>query len=247
MASAHFTWLHSLPETLGIPGTIAGESEKLIVGIGIGALLIALGGMAASRIHKTKTDEIADEVIVPHRNLSLFGFFDLAVEGFVKFHDSILGVENRHHVPFVAAVFFFVLFSNLLGLIPGFAAVTTTVWINVAIALVVFAYFNLMGIRAHGTGGYIKHFCGPVWWLAVLIFPLEIFSTLLRILTLNLRLYWNITADHIVLDTFTQLTKVLIPVLFYAFGTFVCFMQATVFAILTMVYILLATQHEEGH
>jgi F-type H+-transporting ATPase subunit a len=85
-----------------------------------------------------------------------------------------------------------------------------------------------------------------VWWLAFLIFPLEILGTFLRILTLNLRLYWNISADHIVLGLFTDLVPVVVPVIFLALGTFVCFMQAFVPTILTMIYILLATQHEEG-
>ena len=92
----------------------------------------------------------------------------------------------------------------------------------------------------------MKHFAGPVWWLAWFILPLELFGTVLRILTLNLRLYWNITADHVVLGIMSELVPFVVPVIFYALGTFVCFMQAFVPTVLTMIYIMLATQHEEG-
>jgi F-type H+-transporting ATPase subunit a len=132
---------------------------------------------------------------------------------------------------------------NLIGLIPGMVSPTTTVSVNVAIALIVFLSFNYYGIREQGLVNYLKHFAGPVWWLAPLLFPLEILSAVLRVLTLNLRLYWNITADHIVLGVFTELTKYVVPVIFYGLGTFVCFMQAFVFTTLTMVYIFLAVDH----
>ena len=101
---------------------------------------------------------------------------------------------------------------------------------------------------------YIRHFFGPLnlkspaILLALLIFVIEVFSTLLRILTLNLRLYWTITGDHLVLEAFTEMwPHIGVPVVFYILGTFVCFMQAFVFTILTMIYTLLATQHSEDH
>lgn len=243
MASGHYTWLSELPKTWGVPTEHLADAEKFAWAGLLAAVLIVLARMASARIAAG-----AQNHIVPESKLSLFGFFDVLVEGFVKFHDSILGKENRQYVPLVGSVFVFILFANLMGLVPGVSAITTTVWINVAIALVVFFYFNYQGMRANGVIGYLKHFCGPLWAIAWLILPIEIFSTCLRVLTLNLRLYWNITADHVVLATFTEMTKIGIPVIFYAFGTFVCFIQAFVFTLLTMVYILLATQHEEeGH
>jgi len=231
--SAHFTYLSPLIED---PNT-----QKLVTALGLSALLIFLGASLTSRLKKTNGIE---ENIIPAQKFSLFGFFDLIMEAFVAHQDSILGKENRKYLPFTASLFFFVLASNLIGLVPGIPAITTTVWINVGMAILVFVYFNYEGIKAQGLWGYLKHFCGPVWWLAVLILPIEIFSTCLRILTLNLRLYWNISADHVVLETFTDMLGVgAVP--FYLMGTFVSFMQAFIFTTLTMVYILLATQHEE--
>ena len=79
------------------------------------------------------------------------------------------------------------------------------------------------------------------------LFGVEILSVLLRVLTLNLRLYWNINADHMVLSIFNDMAGGLFGSVFYGLGTFVSFMQAFIFTVLTMVYILLATQHEEEH
>lgn len=227
--------------------------QKFTVGIAAGVALLAVGTIAARKLRQASG---LQEAIAPSR-FSLTAFFDLFFEAFLKYFDSILGKERRRFAPFCASVFIFVLTGNLLGLIPGMPAVTTTVWINVGMAFVVFFTFNWIGIREHGLIGYLKHFCGPILFVAPLVFPLEILSTCLRILTLNMRLYWNIFADHLVLGIFTSLTQftvpifsvpvsipIPVPVIFYAMGAFVSFMQAFVFATLTMMYILLATQHE---
>lgn len=244
MSEAHYTFLHNVPALIHSNSSAYPETEKFIVAAILGAVLVFLGARASSALRAGSVEPH----IVPREGRSLLGFFDLFVESFIKYHDSVLGKENRRYVPFTGSIFLFLLSANLLGLIPGVAAITTTVWINVGMAFVVFIFFNLEGIKAQGLWGYLKHFGGPLWWLFPFIFCLEIFSTCLRILTLNLRLYWNITADHIVLGVFTDLVPIAVPVVFYILGTFVCFMQAFVFTTLTMVYILLASQHEEeGH
>lgn len=219
------------------------EVQKSVAGMVVAGLMLYLSGRASKRL---ATKEGIASSVVPEPKFSLFTFWDVLVEGFVKHQDSILGKENRKYLPLTGGVFLFILFSNLIGLIPGMPAITTTVWVNVAMALVVYLSFNYHGIKEHGLFKYIGHFCGPVAFMAPIVFIIEIFSVHLRIITLNLRLYWNITADHIVLGVFTDLTKIIIPVIFYGFGTFVAFMQAFVFSTLTMVYILLATEHEEG-
>lgn len=218
--------------------------QKCTLAALVSAGMIYAGVKVSKRL--TSQQQI-DQAVVPSAKFTPFALADFFVEAFVRHHDSVLGAHNRKYLPFTGSIFFFLLTANLLGLIPGMPAITTTVWVNVGLALVVFIYFNYLGIKEHGVFGYLKHFWGPVWWLGVLIFPLEILSTVLRVLTLNLRIYWNISADHIVLDTFAGLAgQFLMAVPFYALGTFVSFMQAFVFTTLTMVYILLATAHEEG-
>lgn len=233
----HFTYLINF-----FPGgydTFNHSLEKFLAAAIFGTALVFVALRASKKLQGNLQDHV-----VPSKSLSLVGFFDLLVSSFVAFHDSLLGRENRRHIGLTGSVFLFVLFGNLLGLVPGFPAITTTVWVNLSIALVVFFAFNLYGIQAHGVVGYLKHFAGPKWWLAWMIFPVEIFSTCLRVLTLHLRLYWNISADHLVLGTFTDMAPV-VPIVFYGVGTFVSFLQAFIFTVLTMSYILLATQHEE--
>ncbi len=203
-------------------------------------------GLRLSR--RLKTKEGRQNEVIPQSSLNPFSLFEASVEMFAKFYDTVLGGhDGRRHLPFVFSVFILIFTLNLLGLIPGFPSGTNTVWFNVGVALVVFGYFNTVGVKEQGLGGYLKHFCGPILLLAPFMFVLEIFSICLRVLTLNLRLYWNIKADHDVVSVFTDLLPPGIPVIFYLLGTFVCFMQAFIFSTLTMVYILLASHHEEEH
>ncbi|NMC64226.1 MAG: F0F1 ATP synthase subunit A [SAR324 cluster bacterium] len=223
------------------------DLQKFVGGIAIGGVLLGLGVRAASRI---KQPESLQDAIIPPKGFSLSAVFDFFIEAFIKYYDSILGKERREFLPFCASVFFFVLTTNLLGLVPGMPAPTTTVWVNVGMALVVFVSFNWIGVKEQGLFGYLKHFCGglhywPMILVGIIVFVLEILSNCIRILTLNMRLYWNISADHIVLGIFTDLTKFVVPIVFYAMGTFVCFMQAFVFSTLTMIYILFVLHHEE--
>ena len=229
--------------------------QKVVIAVGLGALLVALGRIATAPIRSGR-DSAA--LIIPKPGFSLFNLFDVLVGAFIGYFDSIMGKENRRYAPLCGTMFFFIFFSNLLGLIPGMPSATTTVWVNVAMALVVFVSFNWYGIREQGIGSYLKHFCGPILVLAPILFPIEILSTCLRILTLNLRLYWNISADHIVLGVFTDLAQqlpmpvyilggFLIPVCFYLLGAFVAFMQAFVFTTLSMIYIQMAVAHEHEH
>jgi len=220
------------------------DVERLSVGVLIGGLMVLAGSKLVGRI---SSEEGRKASIIPEKKLSTFSLTEAFIEGCIKFYDSVLGDPGRKHLAFILSLFLFILLSNLLGLVPGMPAVTNTVWVNVGIAIVVFVSFNVQGFKSHGVGNYLKHFCGPVIWLAPFMFVLEIFSISLRVLTLNLRLYWNIKADHVVVSTFTDLLPPGIPVVFYVMGTFVCFMQAFIFSTLTMVYILLATQHDEEH
>lgn len=220
------------------------DLERLLTGVAVGAAVTGLGFFASRQL---QTAEGLKANLIPSERPKLVGIIDSMVSVFVAYFDSLLGKQNRHHLPFCASIFFFLLFSNLIGLVPGVATPTTTVWINIGMALVVFFYFNYVGIKAQGFLGYLKHFCGPSIFLAALMFPLEIVSTCLRILTLNLRLYWNLNADHAVLGVATDLIHgFAFPI--YLMGTFVSVVQAFVFTTLTMIYILLATQHgDENH
>jgi len=220
------------------------EWQKAAVAVLIAGALVYLGHRAS---RKARTEEDRKNLIIPDSKLGLTTFFDFFVELFVKFHDGVLGKDNRKYLPLSGSIFIFIFSANILSLVPGLTTVTNLVWVTVGMALVVFIAFNVYGIKENGFKGYLAHFMGPVAILGPLVMVLEVVSMCLRILTLHLRLYWNVKADHIVLDTFTGMVGFLVPVPFYLLGTFVSFMQAFVFTILTMIYILLATQHGEEH
>ncbi len=246
---AHYTYFDNIfPQVIsGNSIEFAADYQKLLLGMVTALVLILLGQLVVSS--RLQEEAGVTENVVPKKKPSLFGVLDFLMESFVYYHDSVAGKENRHHAPFTAAIFFFIFVLNLIGLIPGMPAATTTVWINVAMAIVVFVHFNYHGIKEHGPIGYLKHFLGPLWWLAPLMLVIEVISLSLRILTLNLRLYWNIAADHMVLGIFSNLLSdtFILATPFYFIGLFVSFMQAFVFATLTMIYIVLATEHQEGH
>jgi len=239
--AAHYTYLdHILPQLTADQSSI----QKGVAALIFGAALVLFGRMLT---YKLRTPEGLDMAVVPEKKVTLFGFFDVFIETFMKYHDSVLGKERRKHASFVATIFFFIFLSNILGLIPGMPAITTTVGVNVAMALAVFLYFNIQGAKEQGVWNYIKHFMGPVLLMAPIMFPIEIVSTCVRVLVLNLRLYWNISADHIVLGIFSELLPPFTAFPVYFLGLFISFMQAFIFTTLTMIYILLAVQHEEGH
>jgi F-type H+-transporting ATPase subunit a len=132
-----------------------------------------------------------------------------------------------------------------MGLLPGFSPPTTNFNVTLALGLLSFTAYNVFGFKEQGLG-YLKHFVGPMLWLAPLMIPLELISNFVRPFSLALRLLGNMTGDHTVLEIFTDLTKVIIPVIFYGLGTFVSFVQAFVFTLLSMVYVSLAVTHHGG-
>ena len=177
--------------------------------------------------------------------------------------ESAIGHGYKRHLPFLATLFFFILISNFVGLIPGCKTPTGSISITWALAAISFVYFIYWGIRAKGLGGYLKSFApsGLPVVMVPLVWFLELFSTVLRVLTLAVRLYGNMFAGHMVLGIFALLTSMFIGsaiqgapvdgaisiawVLFlfamYALEVLVAFLQAYVFTILSAVYIGLAT------
>jgi F-type H+-transporting ATPase subunit a len=188
------------------------------------------------------------EGVVPEERLTLRTFCELLLEGVVSLMRQTIGPEWPRYVPLVGTLGLFILVSNLMGLVPGLTGPTSYVETNVSWAILSFVAFNYAGIRHHGVGGYLKHFAGPVWWLAPLIFPLELFSAAVRIMSLTIRLTANMFADHTLVALFLSFglgINFLLPWVFMGLGLFVAFLQAFIFSFLTIVYIGLAL--EESH
>jgi F-type H+-transporting ATPase subunit a len=144
---------------------------------------------------------------------------------------------------FPYSIFLVIFFMNLLGLIPGFVAPTMFPWVPMGMACSIFVFYHIAGVKANGFG-YIQQFLGPVWWLVILMFPIEIISHAARPLSLTLRLYANMFAGEQVTNSFVALTKVVIPVLFIGLHAFACILQAYIFMVLAMVYVGGAVSHE---
>jgi F-type H+-transporting ATPase subunit a len=158
--------------------------------------------------------------------------------------DQIIGHGYQRFQAFVTCIFLFVLLNNLLGLIPGLAAPTMSPWVPLGIAIPTFFYYNYQGVRVQGPLGYLKQISGPIWWIAWLIFPIELVSHFARILSLTIRLYANMYAGEMVTLGFFSLVPVGVPIIFLGFHIFVSFLQAFVFTLLSMIYLTLAVSHE---
>jgi len=158
--------------------------------------------------------------------------------------EQVIGHGYQRFQAYVTCIFLFVLINNLVGLIPGLAAPTTSIMVTLGLAAPTFFYYNFYGIKEQGVVGYLKHIAGPVWWMAWLIFPIELVSHLARVMSLSVRLYANMFAGDLVTLVFFSLIPIGIPVIFLGLHLAVSLIQAFVFMLLTMIYLSLAVSHE---
>jgi F-type H+-transporting ATPase subunit a len=151
--------------------------------------------------------------------------------------------EGRDFIPLFASVFVFVLINNLVGVLPGMEPATENINTTLAMGVFIFLYYNFHGLKSNGFA-YMKHFLGPVLWLGPLILVIEVISHLVRPMSLGLRLANVMRGDHTVVGIFLDLIPIGLPIPFYLLGIFVCFVQAFVFTLLSMVYVAMATAHD---
>jgi len=167
----------------------------------------------------------------------------LAVRGLLE---DIVGPHGLQYFPVVMTFAVLILVSNLMGWFPLFMSPTAATSVTFALGLTSFLYYNYIGIKENGIFGHLKHFAGPIWWIAPLIFSIELISNLIRPFTLGIRLFANIFSDEKVMDTFTHLyppysnfvfPNLLILVLLMPLSLFVAFIQTFVFVLLSQLYI----------
>ncbi len=187
----------------------------------------------------------AEERLIPEDKMTLPNVFEAVVESILGLMEGVIGHGAEKYFPLIGTVFIYIFLCNAIALVPGFVPPTDNINTNLAISLTIFVYYNAMGIRENGLKNYIKHLLGPIIWLGPLMLVIELIGHLVRPVSLSLRLFGNITGDHLVLGIFSGLTPILVPVIFLALGLFVSFIQAFVFSLLSMIYIGLATAHEE--
>lgn len=231
-----YLWLAS---QFGIEEHVAHSYVHVASSVTVLIIITLLAFVAHRKLKNTES------FVVPPKRMSVAGVFELIVEGALNLMREIMGKHRAQiYFPIICATFVYILFSNLLGIIPGFAPPTDNISTNAAVAITIFLYYNYQGIKAQGFKHYIGHMMGPVLWLGPLIFLIELISHLVRPLSLSARLFGNMTGDHMVLEIFSNLVPLIVPVIFIALGIFVSFIQAFVFSLLSIIYITLATEHE---
>jgi len=180
--------------------------------------------------------------VLPEEGLSIRNVIEVIIEALGDLGEGTIGPEWRKYFPVVGTIFFFVLVSNFMSLIPGFLGSTSDANVTFAWAILSFVVYNYVGIRQHGFK-YIQQFQGPalgekhIRVLTIFFVPLELLLHAARILTLGIRLLANMFADHKVVVIFLGMVPFAIPAIFMGLGMLVSFLQAFVFALLTMIYI----------
>jgi F-type H+-transporting ATPase subunit a len=191
------------------------------------------------------------------KSLVATGLFQNFFEALVDFVDDsigaeVLGQQGKRWAPFLLTLFFFILFANLLGLLPlpsHVKAMTSSINVSAALALIVFATTIVVNIRTHGMWGFLKKFSpsGIPLVVKVIAIPIEVVSWLARPLSLAIRLCANMMAGHALILVFLGMAGsamwLLKPlpyagaVIMSAFELFVSFVQAFIFTLLAGMYI----------
>lgn len=233
--------MHSLIITFAglIPGL-----NKLPVHIA-NAILIALIIIIMVLVGTAKLrQKNPEENLIPDGSFTLQNLLESMVEMLVKLISDTMGAEiAREYLFIIGGSAFFILFSNLSGLIPGFTPPTDNLNTTAACALTVFFLTHYFGWKEHGVK-YLKQFTGPFLWLSPLMIPIEIIGHLARPMSLSLRLFGNIMGDHLVAAIFVMLAPIFIPVPLAFLGLFVAFVQTFVFILLSMAYFSGAISHD---
>jgi F-type H+-transporting ATPase subunit a len=243
---------------ISIPGT---DAEFLITNSFFTMLLVMGGLLIGGTLIARKSTLIPGHVQA---------VFELLAEFMLSLVESAAGKSLARRIfPLVGGIFIFILFANFSGLLPGMETIhwdvegydipvlrppSADLNMTIAMALVTFLAVQFFGISAHGVVGRIKHMADPPF-----LFPIEVVSELSRIISLSFRLFGNVFAGEVLLGVMYTIANIikfsvvglLVPVVFLYMEVLFGAIQALVFALLTLVYIVLAAahhdDHEEGH
>ncbi|MDD9934326.1 MAG: F0F1 ATP synthase subunit A [Myxococcales bacterium] len=197
----------------------------------------------------------AGKDLLPHEKLTIRNFAELFVGGAYNMMSDIMGAKAaRYFLPLIGTCAFFILFSNALGLIPGFLPSTDNLNTTLACGIVIFVVTHIYGLKENGWN-HVKHLFGPIISLPalplmLLMFAIECISHIARPASLAIRLMANMTADHKVLTIFLGFMSGIailfpLPLPVYVLGTLVVIVQTLVFCLLSTVYIAMAIEHAE--
>ena len=170
---------------------------------------------------------------------------EMVVSGLKGLLHDVIGHGGERYLDIIGAFAVFIFISNIFGLFFFLQPPTSNTNTTFALSISAFLYYNFEGIRRQGLVGYLKHFMGPVLWLAPLMFFIEIIGNFARILSLGVRLFGNIFGEHTATGIFSGLVPIIAPMPMMALGIFGALLQTYVFIMLTTVYIAGAVSAEE--
>lgn len=222
----------------------------------VSLVMLVFAFLARAGLSNGKKDVLPDDKLTARNAMELF------IEGLLSIMQSTMSREAAiRHFWLIMPMAMFLLFSNLLGLIPGFLPPTESFNTTFACGLIVFVYYNAYAFLRLGWG-HISHMANPVgeswgWSLSWLFLPVEVISHCIRPISLSVRLLCNIAGDHLVLGVFIGIAAMifgglplLLPIPFIALGLFVALMQVFIFTLLSCVYIgevEANIEHHEAH
>ncbi|HEU4387323.1 MAG TPA: F0F1 ATP synthase subunit A [Blastocatellia bacterium] len=181
----------------------------------------------------------------PSRRQQLLEMVVIQIRGLLE---QVIGPYGRRYIHLVGAFALFILIGNLMGLVPGLEAPTGSINVTGALGITSFVYYISTGFRQQGLG-YLKHFTGGLTGamlpIGILIFFVELISNSVRPVTLSLRLFVNMYADHQIASTFLSLVAPIVPMFTLVLGAFVSIVQTFIFVMLSMVYLSETVPHEE--
>jgi len=211
-----------------------------------GFLMVAAGLVIRRQIAR------ADGGVVPDEGVSIRNLFEVLVEMLANLAQDRIGPDWRKYFPIVGTMFLFILVANLMGLLPGIGGATADANTTWAWAIIAWIVYTVVGIAKH-KHNYLVKFMGPSFFekemfgrtvhfrlLMPIFLVLEIPLDLARIGTLAVRLLANMFADHTVIAVWLSLVPIGVPAIFMGLGLIIAFLQAFIFALLTMIYIGLA-------
>ena len=255
------TWLNFIPGYAQLEQYLDANYHGMLFGEHViiqhvaAALVVTLIVLWLAVSTKADISRSKDGGIVPEPKISLRNLIEMALEALYGQARAIIGeTQARRYFPVIAMLALFIFVSNVIGLFPGFASPTSNWNTTFACSIFVFLYYNFHGLRVNGFG-HIAHMANPtgMWWgwfLAPLMFPIEVVSHFARPFSLGVRLSANMTGDHAVLMAFHGLVPIFVALPFMGLGLMVCVIQTLVFCLLSMIYIALAVQeahHGDDH
>ena len=250
------TWLSFLPGYAQLEQYLQAQSKgvlfesALVIQHVFSGLLSASVVVLIAFLARRDLNRAGADAVVPDDRVSIRNILEVVFSALYGQMKAIIGNDAARYFPVIAALRLFIFFSNIMGLVPGFSPPTDNWNTTFACGGFVFLYYNFHGIRMHGMG-HIAHMANPAgewwgWFLAPLMFPIELVSHCARPFSLGVRLAANMVGDHAVLFAFLGLVPIIVPLPFLGLGLMVCMIQTLVFILLSMIYIGMAVEDTHG-